>query len=302
MKVFVTGGTGLLGRALVARLLERGDEVDVLTRSSEKARRRLPAGVRLHKGDPRTDGPWQEVVADVDAVVNLAGANIAEGRWTEGRKRELRHSRLATTANLVSGIERSPRCRVLVSASAIGYYGDRGSEALTEAHEPGSGFLARLTHEWESAALQAESARCRVVCARFAVVLARGGGALAKMLPFFKLGLGARLGNGRQYFPWIHRADVAKALLFALDNDELRGPVNVVAPDPPTQAAFARDLATRLGRPCILRIPAVLLKAILGEMAETLLASARVVPNALRARGFGFEHADLEAALRDLLD
>jgi uncharacterized protein (TIGR01777 family) len=301
VKVFITGGTGLVGGALVPRLLERGDEVVVLTRDAEKARRRLPAGVDVHKADPTVPGPWQRVLEECDAAVNLAGASIAGRRWTESRKRELRRSRVTTTGHVARAVRESERCRVLVSASATGFYGDRGAEALTESHEAGSGFLARLAHEWENAALEAAEDDSRVVCLRFGVVLAREGGALPRMLTPYKLGLGGRLGDGRQYFPWIHLDDVAASVLYALDTEALSGPANVVAPDPPPQSAFARALCSVLGRPCIMRVPAFVLRIALGEMAEVLLASQRAVPNALKAAGFRFEHVDIEAALGDLL-
>jgi uncharacterized protein (TIGR01777 family) len=301
VKVFVTGGTGLVGGALVPRLLARGDEVAVLTRSAARARRRLPDGVDVHQADPTVPGPWQRALETCDAAVNLAGASIAGGRWTESRKRELRRSRLTTTSHLAAAVRESERCRVLASASATGFYGDRGAEALTETHEAGRGFLARLAHEWENAALEAEEDGTRVVCARIGVVLAREDGALPKMATPFKLGLGGKLGDGRQYFPWIHLDDLVAAIIFALDTPALSGPVNVVAPDPPTQSAFARALCATLGRPCIMRVPAFVLRLVLGEMSTALLSSERAVPNALKAAGFRFEHADLDAALADLL-
>ncbi|MFO7652710.1 MAG: TIGR01777 family oxidoreductase [Candidatus Krumholzibacteriia bacterium] len=300
MKIFITGGTGLIGRAVTSRLLARGDEVEVLTRHPARARKRLPAGVTMIEGDPNLRGSWQEELAVCDAVVNLAGESIASGRWTEKKKRALRQSRLATTGHVVEAVGRSDTCRVLVSASAVGYYGDRGAEALTESHEPGRGFLARLTHEWEQAAAAAEDQDRRVVRVRMGVVLAREGGALPRMLPAYRLGLGGRLGSGQQYFPWIHIDDAAGICLFALDRDDLRGPVNAVAPDPPTQAAFARALCARLGRPCIMRVPGFLLQLAVGELASGLLASERAVPNALKAAGYRFEHGDLREALADL--
>jgi uncharacterized protein (TIGR01777 family) len=190
---------------------------------------------------------------------------------------------------------------VLVSASATGYYGSRGAEALTETHEAGEGFLARLAHEWERTAQEAEDENTRVVRLRIGVVLAREGGALSKMLTPYKLGLGGSLGNGRQYFPWVHRDDLVAIILFALDHEGLTGAVNAVAPDPPTQGAFARALCAQLGRTCLLRVPAFVLNLALGEMGEVLLASQRVVPNALKAAGFRFEYPDIVGALDDLL-
>jgi uncharacterized protein (TIGR01777 family) len=300
VKVFVTGGTGLIGRRVIAALVRRGDAAVCVTRSASRARSRLAAGVEILEADPTLEGSWQDGLAGCDAVVNLAGDSVGEGYWTEGKKRQLRRSRLSTTQNVVDAIGRSGSVRVLVSASATGYYGDGGEQALNESREPGVGFLARLAREWEATALQAES-RCRVVLLRIGVVLDRYGGALPRLSLPFKFGLGGPLGGGRQYLPWIHIDDLTRAVLFALDEEELRGPVNAVAPDPPTQRTFARELGAALGRPAILPAPAFLLRALLGEKADMLLASQRAVPAALRARGFQFEHDSLPSALADLL-
>ena len=301
MKVFVTGGTGLIGRHLVAELMERADEVTCVTRSAERARTLLPEAVHLVEADPVQPGSWQDEVKDCDAAVNLAGESIARGLWSDRRKRRLRQSRLNVTRNLVEAIGRSGSPNVLVSASATGYYGDGGRAALDEEHEPGSGFLSRLACEWEGTALQAESAATRVVLLRMGVVLAREDGALPRLIVPFRLGMGGPLGSGRQYFPWIHIKDLVRIFVFALNTPGLSGPINAVAPDPPTQATFARTVGEALHRPSWLPVPAFLLRIFLGEKGEMLLASQRAVPRALRARGFHFDYDNLQGALGDLL-
>ena len=301
MQVFVTGGTGLVGRALIARLSERGDQVVCLSRDPQKAAGGLPDGVRIIAGDPVVPGDWQQEVACSHAVVNLAGESIATGLWTRGKKRRLRRSRLSTTANLVEALNGNDRPAVLVSASATGYYGDGGDAALPETSEPGQDFLARLALEWEHTAQQAAGDHCRVVVVRIGVVLAREGGALPKLITPLRLGVGGHLGNGRQYFPWIHLDDLVRVLVYALDNQALSGPVNAVAPDPPTQAEFTRALAAALDKRPLLPVPRLVLKLLLGEKADLLLASQRAVPNVLKANGFRFEFAELPEALADLV-
>ena len=301
MRVLLTGGTGLIGRAVVRALLERGDEVVCVTRDRKRALSRLPRPVAIVAADPTLPGDWQAAVADSDGVVNLAGEPILAGRWTRARKRRIRESRLLATRHVAGAVAAAERPRVLVSASAVGYYGDGGREPLYEERGPGRGFLGRLAHEWEGAALPAESAGKRVVRLRIGVVLSRDGGALPRLLLPYRLFLGGPLGNPRAYFPWIHVHDLVRAILFCLDRDDLAGPVNAVAPDPPTQREFAAALGRVLGRPAVLPVPAPLLRIVLGEMSETVLDSLRVVPKALRARGFGFEFRDLETALRHLV-
>ncbi len=301
VRVFVTGGTGLVGRHLIGALAARGDRAVCLTRDREGAAAVLPPGVEVVEGDPRGEGPWQSAVAGCDAAVNLAGESIFALRWTPRKKRRIRRSRLAATRNLVEAVHGADALQVLVSASATGYYADGGDRALGEDSEPGGDFLARVTREWEGTALQAERGSTRVVLARLGIVMAADGGALPVMRRPFRLGLGGRLGSGRQYFPWIHVEDLVRALLFCLDTPALRGPANVVAPDPPTQADFAAALAAALDRSAALNAPAWLVRLAMGEQARMVLKSLRVVPRALRARGFAFEHAELDAALRDLV-
>ncbi len=301
LKVIVTGGTGLIGRHLVTALVARKDSVVCVTRQETRARSLLPVGVEFIEADPREPGVWQEAVAGCDAAVNLAGESVSKGHWTPKRKRMIRRSRLETTRNLANAVSTAEKCRVLVSASATGYYGDCGIEALDESREPGHNWLARLAHEWEGSAFVAESSTTRVVLLRIGIVLAKEGGALPRMSLPFRFGLGGPIGNGRQYFPWVHINDLVRAILFAMDSDDLTGPVNAVQPDPPTQATFARALGRAMHRPSLVLLPAFLLRFFMGEKSEMILASQRVVPRVLRARGFRFEFGDLDAALANLM-
>ena len=300
MKVFLTGATGLLGRHLIKSLLERGDRVAALTRDGRNAEGILPPGVEIIEGNPVVPGDWQSVPAGCDAVINLAGDPVGDGLWTRGKKRRIRRSRLSTTFNIVSALEGLDHPAVLVSASATGYYGDGGASALSESSETGEGFLARLACEWEHTALQAESEQVRVVMLRIGVVLARGEGALPRLARPFRWGLGGWLGNGRQYFPWIHIDDMVRVFLFALDRQELSGPVNACVPDPPRQREFAVALGRTLGQPARMPVPAFALRMILGEKAEMILASQRAVPNVLKTSGFKFRFSEIDEALADL--
>lgn len=301
MKVLVTGATGLVGSALVEALVGRMDRAVCLTRSGTR-RRLLPgAGIDVVQGDPTRPGRWMDAAAGCDAVVNLAGESLAAGRWTARRKREFRRSRIESARNVAAAVAVSGSVRVLVNASAVGYYGDRGDEPLPEDHDSGADFLSRLAHEWEEACAGAEGS-ARVVKLRIGMVLARSGGALPRMAVPFRLGLGGPLGGGRQYVPWIHIDDLVRAILFILDTPAIEGPVNAVAPDPPTQRKFALTLGRVLHRPAVLPAPRFALRLLMGEMADLVLAGQRAVPKALRSHGFRFEHAYLETALSDLLD
>lgn len=302
MQILMTGGTGLIGRALAPHLLARGDEVLVVSRDAARAARALPDGVTILEADPTEPGPWLEAVRGCGAVINLSGESVGEGLWTAGKKRRLRRSRLRPTDLLAEAMRRGDHPAVLLSASATGYYGDGGERALGEDAEPGHDFLAILCHEWEQRARQIESERCRVACLRFGVVLSAGGGALGKLLPLFRRGLGGPLGGGRQFMPWIHLHDVVSALLFALDDPAARGPLNITTPHPPRQREFAEALGRRLGRPARLPAPAWGLRLLMGEKARLLLLQGqRAVPNRLKALGFRWLYADLERALDDLV-
>src|SRR4249919_3905759 len=281
MRVFVTGATGFVGRALIPRLQRDGHAVVAWVRSPARARGLLGAEVELVHADTALGG-LVAAIERCDAVVNLAGEPLMGGRWTAGRRAVLERSRIAVTGQLVRAMAEVKICpRVFISGSAVGYYGDRGDEPLTEASSGGEDFLARLCRRWESAALDAERLRARVVLLRTGVVLGRAGGALAQMLPPFQLGVGGPVGSGKQYLPWVHLHDLVKIIAVALADDRYRGPVNGVAPEQTTSRSFARALGRALHRPAILPLPALALKAVFGQAATVLLASQRVMPGAL---------------------
>ncbi len=309
MEVFVTGGSGFVGRALCRALIEGGHSVTVLTRST-RAAESLPRGVGRLLGDPTRPGPWQEEAARHQGFVNLAGASIF-GRWTGAYKKLLRSSRLETTRNLVAALRRREggreggrerqRPAVLVSASAVGYYGFSNDRELSESSPPGEDFLARLCQDWEAAARQAESLGVRVVLARLGIVLAADGGALGRMLPIFRKGLGGRLGSGRQWFSWIHRADLVRAMVKCLEDENLSGPVNCTAPRPVTNQELTRTLGRVLARPALLPAPGFAVRLALGQFGSVLLEGQRVLPQRLLQAGYRFRHPELEEALRDLV-
>jgi hypothetical protein len=297
VRVFVTGATGLVGRALVPALAARGDEVLALSR--RPAPEELPPRVRAVQGDPARPGAWQEALATCDACVNLAGEPVAEGRWTEARKRAIRESRIEATRNVAAVVAaRGPR--VLVSGSAIGYYGSRGDEALDESSRPGDDFLGRTCVEWEAAA-DAASPRARVVKVRTGIVLAREGGALPKLVLPFRMLAGGPVGDGSFWQSWIHLADEVGLLLLALDDARAEGPLDATAPGPVRNRDLARAIGRVLRRPSLLPTPPLALRLALGEMADVVLASQRVLPAKALALGYRFRFPTIEPALRDLL-
>ena len=301
MRVLIVGATGFIGRALIPRLRRDGHTIVAWVRSEERARGLLGAEVELLPA-PRGPDALVRALSTADAVVNFAGEPIVGKRWTPARRKALEDSRIGVTRDLVRAIAAaSPRPRVLVSGSAVGWYGDRGDERLTETSSSGDDFLARLCRDWESAAMAAEASGVRVVLIRTGVVLGRNGGALAQMLPPFKLGVGGPIGNGRQYFPWIHLHDHVSAVAATITDDRYRGPVNAVAPQEATSRTFAASLGRALHRPAILPTPAFALRAIFGESAIVLLAGQRVVPAVLEANGFTFAFPTLAGALADIV-
>lgn len=305
MRVVITGSHGLIGARLAAVLRDRGDDVVPLARPAGPS-----AGPRDPTGRVPADPTWDPdrgvldpaVLAGATAVVHLAGAPITPRRWTADLRRRILDSRVRGTALLARTLAATatPRPAVLVSASAVGYYGDRGEEVLDEASPPGHGFLCDVCRRWEQAAEPATTAGVRTVLLRTGIVLAADGGALATQRPLFERGLGARLGNGRQWMSWISLADEVGAILHALDRDDVAGPVNAVGPDPVRNADYTRTLGAVLNRPAGLVTPPFALRALLGaEVAdEMLLVSQRVLPRALTATGYRFRHPNLEAALR----
>lgn len=304
MRIAISGSTGLVGEATTAELTARGHEVVRLVRSTSDDDGSPDPMAQAHWDtetgavDPRSLGP-------IDAVVHLAGENVAGGRWTDSRRRRIEASRGPATERLCRTLAALPSPPgVIVSASATGIYGPRGDEPLDESSAlgPDDDFLARVAKDWEAGTSPLADVGTRVVNLRLGVVLSGEGGALQRMLLPFRLGLGGRLGSGRQWFSWITRNDVVRAIVFALENDSLQGPVLAVAPDPVTNREFTKTLGKVLRRPTVLPVPAFALRLLLGEMANMLLTGQRAHPRALQEAGFEFEHAQLEPALRSVLD
>jgi uncharacterized protein len=300
MKILVTGATGLVGTALVAALAREGHTVCRLVRSGTKSRGGA-AGTFDVPWDSET-GNLGGAAVGAEAVVNLAGASIVAGRWTNARKKLLRTSRVDATRSLVKALGKmNAKPTVLVSASAVGFYGNRGDETLTEDSSPGNDFLSNLTKEWEAEVLHAEEFGTRVVLARFGIILAGTGGALPEMMLPFKFGLGGRIGDGKQWLSWITLDDVVAILRLALITGDLRGPINIVAPEPVRNADFAKELAKAMNRPAIFPAPAFALRLAMGEMADALLlASQRVVPQKLTSAGYSFASRNLKDALETI--
>ena len=295
--VLVTGATGFIGKALCTALKERGQPFTALSRRPDRAKALVPGVKEVWRWRPRLEPAPVVAVQGAGAVVHLAGESVA-GRWNKEKKRAIRDSRVIGTRHLVAAIgEAKSKPGVLVCASAVGYYGNRGDEELTEEAGPGSDFLAEVCQAWEAEARRAEEHGVRVVMLRNGIVLGRGGGALKQMLVPFKLGLGGPVGNGKQWMPWVHIDDVVGIILHAIQQGTLRGPVNATAPTPVRNREFTQTLARLLRRPALLPAPAFGLKILLGEFADVLLASQRVLPRRIQGAGYTFRHPTLEAAL-----
>ncbi len=301
MKIAMTGSSGLIGSALTSHLRQSGHEVLRLVRRPPAAGDEIqwnPHSAASVGSGQRNAESAMPALEGVDAVVNLAGAPIASGRWTAARKQEIRVSRVDGTqalAAILAGLRQRPA--VLLSGSAIGWYGDTGDHEVTESAPSGHGFLPGVVRDWEAATAAAEQAGIRVAHLRTGVVLSKRGGVLGKLVPLFRLGLGGRLGPGTQYMSWIAITDVAGAVSFLLDRPDIAGPVNLTTPNPVTNARFTTALAAALGRPAILRVPSSALGIALGEAAGEILMSARVLPGQLAGAGYEFQHATIDSAL-----
>jgi uncharacterized protein (TIGR01777 family) len=303
MRVLITGATGTIGLALADALTARGDQVVALSRDPERGQRVLGETVEVHPWpEPESAAPPADALAGADVVVNLVGEPVAQ-RWTDSAKQRIRESRVRSTRMLVGALMAVPQegqPRALISQSATGYYGPRGDAPLDEAASPGDDFLAEVTQAWEREAGSAAPSM-RVVCTRTGVVISPSGGALARMLRVFRLGIGGPVAGGHQYVPWIHLDDVVGGLMHCLDHDDASGPVNLTAPNPVTNAELSRALGHALGRPAVLPVPGAALKLLYGEMAEIVTTGQRAIPAKLSELGYTFRHAEIEPALRDVL-
>ena len=301
MKVMVTGATGFIGNELIKQLNEKNHEIVVLTRNADSARFRIPVHCETVTWDPCKTSLESSALKGVDAVINLAGENIAGGRWSSKRKRELINSRVYSVRRLIdamSYMDKKPQS--FVSASAIGFYGDRGDEFLREDYSKGNGFLSDVCQVWEDEIIRANDLGVRTVAFRVGMVLGHDGGALDKMLPPFKLGVGGRLGNGSQWMSWIHIRDLVDILIHAIENPSVDGVYNAVSPNPVRNREFTKTLGQVLKKPTLFPVPKFVLKTILGELSELLLGSQRVVSKKIGNTGFEFKYAHLEDALKEV--
>jgi len=297
MKIFITGGSGFVGTNLSFYLLEKGHSVIVVGTSSAHNVIRHD-NFHYLSADTTIKGGWQDKLKDVDAVINLAGKNIFK-RWSDNYKDQIYNSRILTTRNLVEAII-DQKDIILCSTSAVGYYGDRADEVLKEDALPGNDFAAKDCRDWEKEAFQAETKGVRVAAMRFGVVLGKNGGALAKMVPAFKSFAGGPLGSGLQWFPWIHMDDLNAAIIFILENPDIKGPLNFCSPNPVRNRDFAGALGQVLNRPSVLRTPSFMIRLIMGEMGKSLMSSQRAIPDKLLKHGFKFQYPDINNALYNL--
>ena len=298
MKLFITGGTGFVGKHLIRFLLDKGHRI---TATGLRKTQDVIQHDRFEyiSADTSQPGAWQEKLADTEAVFNLAGKTISK-RWSRSYKQEIYDSRILTTRNLVDALPKKESV-VFCSTSAVGYYGDGGDMSLCEQAPKGDDFLAHVSTGWEEAAMEAEGKGARVVILRFGIVLGSDGGALTKMIPAFKSFAGGPLGSGKQWFPWIHMEDLIAAMVFVMENKEIKGPVNFCAPNPVRNRDLAKSLGKALGRPAVMPAPALMIRMVMGEMATALLASQRAVPEKLLSQGFEFQYPDILPALENIV-
>lgn len=298
MKIFITGGSGFIGGYLSDFLLKGGHQVTALGTAPDQKRISHP-NYRYVSGNAVGEGSWQQELQDVEVVVNLAGKTIFK-RWTKRYKKLLYDSRILTTRNLVTALPANKNI-TLCSASAVGYYGDRGDDILTEDSAEGQGFLAQIGRDWEKEAFRATEKGVRVATMRFGIVLGKDGGAMAKMIPAYRLFLGGPLGGGKQWFSWIHIDDLTAAILFMINNPRLRGPLNVCSPHPIQNRQLTKTMGKILKRPASMPAPGFMIRLVLGEFGSTLLESQRAIPDKLLKDGFKFRYPDLESAVREIV-
>ncbi len=298
MKIFITGGSGFVGTNLSFYLLEKGHSI-IAVGTSLSHKVISHENFRYISADTTIKGAWQDALKDVDAVINLAGKNIFK-LWSDNYKKQIYKSRILTTRNLVEAMP-DKKDTILCSTSAAGYYGDRADEVLKEDSLPGYNFLAKVCIDWEKEAFQAQAKGIRVAAMRFGVVLGKNGGALEKMVPAFKFFAGGPLGSGLQWFPWIHMDDLIAAIIFILENPDVKGPLNFCSPNPVRNRDFAKTLGKVLSRPSFMRAPSFMIRLIMGEMGKSLMSSQRAIPDKLLKHGFTFQYPDINNALYDLV-
>ncbi|MCP4727359.1 MAG: TIGR01777 family protein [bacterium] len=303
MKVLVTGGTGTIGKPLCDELLRQKFAVAALTRNMNDAREIIHARTHILEWDPsKHDIFWAEKCGEIDAVVNLAGAPIADKRWTRERRKLLMSSRINAAETIIRAInENKITPKVLINTSAVGYYDIHPDKEFTEEDNPGSGFLSEICKEWEKTAVKAEDLGLRVCRIRIGAVLSKNGGALQKMLPIFKLGLGGKLGNGSQWFSWIHITDIINAIIHLISNNTLKGAFNLVSPQPVTNREFTKAMSNALNKPAFLTVPKAALRLRFGELTDILTGSRKVLPKRIGDSGFQFTFREILPALEDLL-
>ncbi|MCB0115081.1 MAG: TIGR01777 family oxidoreductase [Caldilineaceae bacterium] len=302
MHVIITGGTGLIGTALVQNLLEDGHQVTVLSRSPQKKQSPALDGANVVGWDSRTAEGWGHLADGADAIVNLAGAGIADRRWSAERKRQILESRVDAGKAVMEAIRNAKqKPKVLIQSSAVGFYGPSDDRELSERSSPGSDYLAQVCFEWEASTAGAKALGVRRPVIRTGIVLSTKGGALPKMLLPFQFFIGGPLGSGKQYFPWIHIADEVRAIRFLLESPDADGPYNLAAPNPPTNAEFSKQLGEAMSRPSLMPVPGFGLKILFGEMSTVLLDGQRAVPQKLQDAGFDFNYTEAVPALTDVL-
>ena len=303
MKIVVTGGSGLIGTALIKELIERKDDVILFTRNPENSRKIFPKGITPIVWDGKTIGAWTQALGGCDIIINFSGESIGAKRWTANQKRKIMESRIDSARVLIMAIQSmQKKPATLINASAIGIYGDVPEDEATESYPAGSDFLAEVCKRWEAEPTKAKTFGTRVVNVRTGIVLALNGGALARMLLPFKLFLGGPLGSGRQWFPWIHLQDLIKAILFIIDHPSIEGPVNMAAPDYVRMKDFCNALGKAMHRPSFAPVPAFVLKVALGEMSTLVLTGVKVIPQKLLDHHFQFDFPKLETALENLFE
>jgi uncharacterized protein (TIGR01777 family) len=299
MKVFMTGGTGFVGTYLAKRLISEGYKVTILTQPLGEAALKI-SGLTYLAGNPTIKGEWQKSVEEHDVIINLAGASIFS-RWTPEQKKILLESRIETTSNLVAALPDNAKNITFFSTSAVGYYGFHEDEELTENLAAGNDFLARLASDWEQEAMRAQNKGARVVITRFGIVLGKNGGAIGQMLPLFKYFLGGPLGNGRQWFSWVHMQDLAEAFIFLIQHTEISGAVNLCSPQPVRNFELGKAIGKVMRRPSFMPAPGFMIKLILGEFGSVLLKGQRVIPRRLLDAGFKFKYPNIEEALKSII-